>query len=320
MAYEVGRDVGDSRARRDDAVPQPGAMVIAAGRLARGGRPAHSTAAWIFLVAVSVSSVRCTPLTSLDSEQCTTDADCAARGDDFVGTVCIDKTCQPAPAPPDPTWGCVGKVDEPSTDPYTTKVVVVDAVTQKPVADASAKLCAKLDPVCATPLKTLTLAADGSAQVTIASNANNYILVESPAYLPALYFIDTGGGGAVANVSLISPAVQDSLNQTLGVTADPTAGSINMGMSDCTHERAKGVHFDMDPLGKATPYYAISAALSPTATETDVSGNGGFINAKAGVVTLTATLVSTGEVVASVTTLSVAGAITFQPMRPTILP
>jgi hypothetical protein len=264
--------------------------------------------------------VRCTVLTTLDSEQCTTDADCLARGPDFEGTVCVEKVCQAAAPVEDPEWACVGQVAAPSNAPYTAKLVVIDAVTQKPLPDASVKLCAKLDPQCATPIQSLTLAADGSVSLTVPSDANDYLLIELAGYVPLLSFIDPGGALPTITAALVTTAGSAALNQTVGVTADPEKGSIYVSVTNCLQERAEGVHVDLDPLGSATPFYSIASALSKTATETDGRGSAGFINANTGVVTLTATVASTGEVLAQVTTLVVAGAVTQQPMHPSVLP
>ena len=98
----------------------------------------------------------------------------------------------------------------------------------------------------------------------------------------------------VTIVSMLSPGVQSALNSTLGVTADPTRGSLNLSMEDCNQMSALGVHFTAAPADGATAYYSIASAVSGTADATDTSGNGGFINLSPGTLTLTASLEQTG--------------------------
>ena len=269
-------------------------------------------------VAAYLASTGCSLALKTDGDQCLEDADCAARGPGFTGTVCLDKVCQ---TPPDTTWACVGHVAPPVAGPdYVATIMLVDAISQSPVTDATVLLCSKLDPPCASPLQTVTVAADGTASASVAPTFNGYFSIQSTKYLPTLYFIDTGGTAAPSNVSLISPAAQAGLNQTLGITADPDNGSVNISLSDCNHQKAAGAQFAIDPAGASLPYYSIASVISRTATETDASGNGGFINAQPGSSTLTVSLAKTGETVGQVTTLVRAGTLTFQPMRPTPLP
>jgi hypothetical protein len=57
-----------------------------------------------------------------------------------------------------------------------------------------------------------------------------------------------------------------------------------------------------------------------SATQTDAAGNAGFANVPVGTVTLTGTVAMTGKELGKVTTLSRAGAMTYQLVRPTTVP
>ncbi|APR86588.1 Hypothetical protein A7982_11937 [Minicystis rosea] len=209
----------------------------------------------------------------------------------------------------------------PSADKtFTAQYRLIDVVSQKPVTDATVKLCNKLDPPCSAPLQTIPVSGAGTVSVTVAENFSGYLDITTASYLPTLYFIDTAVTDEVTTVTLLSPAVQASLNSSIGVEADPAAGGVNISMHDCTGARAAGVHFDIAPKNEEVGYYAIASAVSRTATKTDNSGNGGYINVTAGSATLTATLAKDGTRLAELTTLSRAGAITFQSLRPNPLP
>src|ERR1700761_6771278 len=89
----------------------------------------------------------CSLVVKTDSEQCTVDADCTARGAAFANTVCTEHVCV---AQADPKWGCIGSVAPlTGTDPKTFKMQFVDSNTHSPVnQNLTVKLCNKVDPDC----------------------------------------------------------------------------------------------------------------------------------------------------------------------------
>ncbi|MFT3769447.1 MAG: hypothetical protein QM820_28755 [Minicystis sp.] len=275
----------------------------------------HSIGGSVFVLVAVFLSTGCSFVARTDAQQCSKDADCTARGPDFANDVCVASLCQPMA---DPTWACVGHVPNPSDEAmFTAQYQLIDVVSQAPVTNATVKLCNKLDPLCSMPLQMLPLSGSGAVSVTVAEKFSGYLDITAKDYLPTLYFIDTSVADDVINVTLLSPSIQASLNSSIGVEADPAAGSVNISMRDCTGERAAGVHFDIAPSNGEIGYYAIASAISRTATKTDSTGNGGYINVEAGTATLTATLASDGRRLGELTTLSRAGAITFQTLRPT---
>lgn len=257
----------------------------------------------------------CTVALQTASEQCTEDADCAALGADFEGTVCIDEVCQ---TPPDSRWSCVGKVEQPPAGTmFTASILLNDLLAAKPVTDATVKLCKKLDALCAVPVDTFTPDASGIVEVEVDSSFRGYFDIQAPGFVNVLYFVDTGGVTGTLTVSMFSPETSNALNQSITSDIDPEAGFVNISMVDCNQERASGVHFEIAPGDGVTPFYAVGSAASGTATETDATGNGGFINVTPGTVTVSADLAATGEMLGAETTLIRKGTLTFQPLRPT---
>jgi hypothetical protein len=268
------------------------------------------------ILAAALCGSGCSLVLATDAVQCSVDADCVARGADFAENVCVEHLCQP---PPDPTWACVGHVAAPTGKTIDGKFRLIDVISQAAVKEATIKRCSKLDPGCAEPLETPTVAADGTFSVSFLDTFNGYLEISSASYLPTLYFLDNAVSGVESKITLLTPAMQAGLNATIGVTSDPAKGGVNVSMLDCTGARAADVSFALAPKGAEVGYYAISSAISATATATDSSGNGGFINVAPGTLTLTAKLAKGGTRLAELTTLSRAGAVTFVHLRPSPL-
>lgn len=270
---------------------------------------------WLGPAAVlALSPAGCSIALQTSAQQCVEDADCTARGGDFAGTVCIDEVCQ---EPPDTSWACVGDVKPPPAgQPYTISIRLNDLLATKLVTDASVKLCKKLDLPCDVPVETLAPDAKGIVSADIETGFRGYFAVDALGYVPTLYFIDTSAGAGPFDVSLFTPQASDALNKGVTSDIDPEAGFVNIAMYDCMDRRAAGVHFDIAPAAGTTPFYALASAASGTATETDATGNGGFINVPPGIVTLTATLASTGELLSTETTLIRKATLSYQTIRP----
>ena len=136
----------------------------------------------------------CSLVVKTDTEQCGATADCAARGADFAGTVCVAHVClecgadadctsrdaafastacvvNVCQAKADPKWGCIGHVDPPKSGlMIKVAIKVVDLVSTAPVKSATVKLCSKYDPPCNGPRGAPTVADDGTVTATIASD------------------------------------------------------------------------------------------------------------------------------------------------------
>jgi hypothetical protein len=263
-------------------------------------------------------STGCTFILSTDADQCVVDADCTARGADFAATVCADHVCQAAP---DPAWECVGHVVvQPDSTKYTAAMKVFDLLSSKPATGADVRLCNLFDPPCTTPVATLPVAADGTVSTMIAPSFKGFFFIQTPDdHVPTLYSIDTFGDGSVAKVALLSHAASSALNAAFPVKPAAGSGSMSITMNNCAHQRAAGVHFDIDVSGAKIPYYVAGGAVSPTATQTDAGGLGGFAGLQEGTVTITARLVKTNQVLAKVSTLIRSGGLTYLPISPTPL-
>ena len=71
------------------------------------------------------------------------------------------------------------------------------------------------------------------------------------------------------------------------------------------------------PSSTETRFYIISSTTNPNGSQTDSSGNAGFVNVAPGTPTLTGTVGPQGKVFGELSTLSRAGHLTYQILRPT---
>jgi hypothetical protein len=267
------------------------------------------------LAAWFLASSGCSLVVSSDAEQCTIDADCAARGADFADTTCVEHVCQ---TKVDPKWGCLGKVEPRKPGSMVTiKLQLLDLVSTAPAKNLTVKLCSKYDPPCASPLGTPKPEADGFYSVTVASDFQGYYDIQGPGYLPSLAFLDPVFDEANSDISLIPASAAKSLAAGAGVTLDPDAGLVAARTVDCQSQRTSGVSVSIFPSKKETGYYLIGSGISPSATATDSSGNSGFVNVEPGTPTLTATRGQGGAEIGKVTTLIRAGSVTYQIVGPT---
>lgn len=277
-------------------------------------------AARAILAATLLGGAGCSLALKTDAEQCTVDADCAARGAAFAGTVCMANVCQ-AKAAPDPKWGCIGSVPAlPTGGMKTVKLQMLDLISTMPVTTGlDIKLCSKLDPPCTSNLGTPAPDAMGFVSVTVKSDFDGFLDVTDTTgtYIPALVFIDMVAAGDNTDILLIPKGAEAGLATNAMVTIDPMGALLLVRTVDCTGKRTAGVSVGLSPKGKETGFYVINNTPQPSATETDSSGNSGFINIAApSSPVITGTVSSTGKEMGKITTLVRSGSMTYQLLRP----
>ncbi len=263
------------------------------------------------------ASTGCSVALATDDVQCTTDADCEARGGELLGTICVESVCQ-KPEPVDPKWGCVGEVEPvPSGDMDTLTARFLDLITNKPAPGITVKLCNKFDAPCDAPIGTPVPDADGAVTVTIPSELEAYLEVQGPDYYPMLAFLDHVAQDENEVVFMIPTGVAAALAQTADVTIDDTKGLLLVRTTDCTWAPTEGASVSIFPTDQETRFYTINNTTTPDASETDTAGNAGFINVTPGTVSVSGTIGPMGKKFGQVSTLIRSGTITAQILRPT---
>jgi hypothetical protein len=241
---------------------------------------------------VLLASAACNALYPVGEAQCSVDADCAARGSAFAGTVCVDEVCkakETADAAAAGPWDCLGQVAWPSSGPatHTLRVRVVDVLTGAPPKGATVRVCSKLDVPCASPLAS-TASVDDTGLVTagVAAGFDGYLEISGTDVTPALFFVTRPVYADVETpgvVPMVSPAGFENIAKAIGTTIDPASGHIYALASTCLDAPASGVRLELDKKSAATAgYYMVNNAPVGTATSTDAAGSGGFLNVPEG--------------------------------------
>lgn len=270
----------------------------------------------------------CTLLLQSDATQCSVTADCVKRGAAFAGAVCSDGLCRAGSAADAGPWGCLGSTSAvaPAEAAVTVTMSFYDPVTPspgragKPLEGVSVRGCARLDVTCTRPVVgSVTSDAQGNAPLRLPGGFDGYLEISGPTIVPALwYFAPLPQGDGQYTVGLLSEASFNQIAQTVGATIDPNAGHTFNFALDCARTYGAfgaGVSFTSDATAPATRgFYLIDGLPSTTATSTDSSGIGGFVNLKPGVLTLASNL--GGQRIGSVSVLIRAGVITYSPIAP----
>jgi hypothetical protein len=243
----------------------------------------------------------CSVLAVATGDQCKVDDDCAARGGDFAGLICVDRVCVPpsdagtTPMLP-PGWECVGtlKPETPRKPQVTVYVSLTDLIRpENSVSDAVlVRACRKLDVGCAMPYGApIHPEANGQAKFVVDGGFDGYVevipAVNPPVYVPSLVFFGRPVVDDLVYMSTPLVSIRDLpllVQTTGGGMIDPTLGGAFFRATDCGQTPASGVTALLDEVGLETRrFYFVNGLPSITSAATDVTGAGGFINVPTGV-------------------------------------
>jgi hypothetical protein len=283
-------------------------------------RRVHSRAVVSLLAVLTSSTSACTIINDLNRDQCATDTDCHQRGGSFADKVCRNSVCVP-----EPTWGCLGKVNWPppvGTGKVTAKLVLTDLLTAAPETEATARSCAKRDTLCDSPIASdFHSDADGILTVELEKHFDGFLEITAPGKIsPVLYFFypPVDEDRTVPFVPLVSFEAYATLAKQVNTGIDFERGAAIALSYDCQGITAPGIQFSVDEADDTTlPFFMEKGLPSITATETDSSGQGGFINVKPGIRRLSASLRESGAHIGTVSVVVRKPNITYTTMVPT---
>jgi hypothetical protein len=270
---------------------------------------------FVFVALLSVSA--CSLVVDGDRVQCSTNADCTARGASFTGSTCIDSVCVG-----EAKWACLGVPVKPQTapGPFRVPFIVQHLVTQTRLEGVKVTLCRKLDVTCSDPLsEELFTDSEGQVTVSVTAGFEGYAYFQSPSTVDGLYFFNPGVFADLPPVTVQtgSAQVMTLLASQAGAMQAMDRGVILLSARDCLGAPAAGVIFSTEGSdAAAVPFYAKDGLPSNDAVRTDSAGYGGLLNAAAGSVTFTAKVESTGRTLGQATLLAKAGAITYGSVVP----
>ena len=188
-----------------------------------------------------------------------------------------------------------------ATTTVTLTLPFIDAVNMTPIAGVTVQACAKLDVTCAAPVsKVFTSDGQGYVRVPVMGGFDGYLKTTWSEAPPTLTFINPPATSSAPRneIDLLSTFdFQVIGSETIdGGLTDKSLGVIFSNVADCNGNNAEGVSFSLDNAGpKTLPVYIINGLPTPTAKQTDSSGNFVEVNVPPGNVTLTATVAATGQ-------------------------
>lgn len=231
----------------------------------------------------------CSAIVDAGRPQCSTDADCTARGADFANTMCVANYCEAVDA-----WSC-------TTHPmamakagksFNVDFTLFDAVSMKNVADIKADLCGKLDLECSSPASTLKTGDDGVVHFSVPSTFDGYVQLTGDGYDSTLMFLPpTVADINLGTFPLTTMLATSVLGGQLGKPLMSGTGRVLTIIAGCDMQAVEGVSLSGENMGDdAAGFYSISGFPSFSAVSTDSSGFAGFVNVAPGSITLNAQL------------------------------
>ena len=166
--------------------------------------------------------------------------------------------------------------------------VVELANVDQGIAGVEVAMCAPYDRECENPLDLVTSDENGDVcvQVEEAPGVNGfhgYFRERHPddGFSPYIYMRDPFSRPFGGNENtLLTRSQRNLMLSFLGVAADPTRSMLVLVAFDCSDALAEGIRFEVEPSdGTEFPFYFRGGLPDGTATSTDSTGVGGFVNA-----------------------------------------
>jgi hypothetical protein len=239
-------------------------------------------------------------------------------------------------------WGCLGNVIPPvvKKPKVTIAVPLTDLITKAPITAVTAKVCAKIDVNCSTPLQS-GVVPDSNGVLTFSLDAgfDGFVLIQ-PMLPDAGCPIDAGQDAATCYFPLVMaslvffnpPLVDDTTYITIpmlsldtlttlakanGDTVNTSLGSVFMEAVDCSFHAGKDVAVSLDSTTSETRgFYLIGGIPSLTASATDTSGYAGFINTPIGVRTVSGVLKPDSKFIGKISVFARPGFISYTTLAP----
>jgi len=257
-----------------------------------------------------------------DRVQCSQDDDCANRGPEFSGSVCVQSMCQFV-EPEDPLWGCLDgpPPEAPGPGPFTVNFHTQDIFRQDPetniaipIADMDVKVCRKLDTDCEDPEAVgLKTDANGDLSVQVAGNFNGYVIFEKEEHTTGVYYFNPGVASDVnVSVQIGTPGIVAGLTGIVGSEQLEDRGLILLNVLDCQGAAGGGITYKADGTDDLSrTFYVVDGLPTASVNATDATGYGGLVNVLPGARTVHGEIEATGRRIDTISVRVRANAITY---------
>lgn len=263
----------------------------------------------------SVATSACSLVVDSERVQCKTDRDCVSRGAG-AGSVCTNSICEP-----DPTWSCLDQAtsDDTPTGTVHLNMTMEDVRSQTAVAGVTLTLCAKVDANCDFPLAQYQSNADGKLDVEIPAGFDGYFQSEGGDVYPTMFFPpNTRKQRASTTLPIVPTSFFKVMFSNIAGTVSNDRSVIMTTALDCRGKAAAGMILASPQADDSTVSYVLQGGLpSHTASTTDETGAGGFVNIKAGSAVVTSTIGTNNRLVGTVAVQTRPGHLTMVLVMPT---
>jgi hypothetical protein len=216
-------------------------------------------------LAFAAALAACSLFVKLDAQQCSVDADCAARGAAFAGAVCVSQVCvapavesgggdaQTETGAPDAggdgtvdIWACLSQPHEVLNPSHTIVVTITAFDALKPITTegpqgsdlvpvaysavpgATVLGCNVFDPACASSVGSATTNDAGVATMPVTGDFVGFFRLSAPSYLPAATYpgqLLADASGESITTAMLGINELQLLAAALGVTVDTAPDS-----------------------------------------------------------------------------------------------
>ena len=248
--------------------------------------------------------------------QCTVDAECLPLGLEYEGGRCLQGQCRP-----NPLWRCDRATVGTGSELVEIALLIRDAITLGPKRGVKGQACQKLDVTCQTPIKEALTDADGYLRMVLPADFGGYIEIREPGYFPAMYFLPP----ALPLDGELSPFPLMTSNEiataiaalALGAELSPERGHMMLIALDCYDEFVTGATFDSPSKDEATlSFYVRDLVPDPHASGTGNTGDAGYLNFQPGVASIDMKQSESGLLLGRTSVLVRAGYISVAYIRP----
>jgi hypothetical protein len=238
--------------------------------------------------------------------QCSKVSDCLTRGPEYMGGSCISQVCVP-----NPRLRCEPPAEPASSNLKELKVSIIDALSLKYLPDVHVVACDALDRTCAQHRGEATSDSEGLLKISVPNDFDGYLQqTEQREYVPSLYVVPRSfpSDRGLPNFPLVNVETTSALALAIGARLDAQRGHLILVAVDCFGDPLPGAVFSSPQVDEtALQFYVADQVPTTMTTQTQGSGDGGFLNFPVGDAVIATKVVQSSLALGSMSVLVRAG-------------